>query len=81
MANHFICNECGGEFPAKDVQVDHIHPVIDPYIGFITWDEVIRRMFCEKDGFQILCKGCHTIKTNKEKEISKSVRFVKNTNL
>ena len=74
LAEHYLCSECGGEFPAKDVQVDHIEPVIDPIIGFVTWDEVIRRMFCEKDGYQILCKPCHSIKTNAEKRLAKERR-------
>lgn len=71
QANHYKCNKCKKEFPAKDVQVDHIEPVINPSIGFINWDEVISRMFCEKDGFQVLCKDCHKEKTNAEKRIAK----------
>lgn len=71
LAEHYECAICNGQFPAKEIQVDHIHPVIDPSIGFISWDEVIRRMFCEADGYQVLCKMCHTEKTNAEKRIAK----------
>lgn len=70
-AKHYKCAECSGEFPAKEVQVDHIYPVIDPLKGFTSWDEVIKRMFCEVSDFQILCKPCHIIKTNAEKQITK----------
>ena len=70
-AMHFTCAGCGEGFPAKCISVDHILPVVDPETGFISWDEVITRMFCEKDGLQVLCKACHDIKTNKEKEIAK----------
>ena len=71
IAMHFTCAGCGEGFPAKCISVDHILPVVDPETGFISWDEVITRMFCEKDGLQVLCKACHDIKTNKEKEIAK----------
>lgn len=70
-ANHYKCNVCGHDFPATDIQVDHIEAVIDPKKGFTSWDDVIVRMFCESDGFQILCKPCHTIKTNAEKQQTK----------
>lgn len=51
----------------KNVFVDHIEPVIGS-TGFTTWDEVIRRMFVEADGLQVLCKECHDRKTKNERE-------------
>lgn len=71
VAKHYLCAHCKEEFPASKVQVDHINPVIDPYKGFVSWDEVINRMFCEVEGLQILCLLCHKEKTNKEKQIAK----------
>lgn len=71
IAEHYECANCNGEFPAKDIQVDHINPVIDPNVGFVSWDEVVKRMFCESDGFQVLCKACHTLKSNYERKIAK----------
>lgn len=70
LAEHYNCAACRNDFPAKDIQVDHIHPVIDPHIGFTTWDDVIKRMFCEQKDFQILCRDCHKEKTNSEKQQS-----------
>ena len=55
----------------KNVIVDHINPIIDPAVGFTTWDECIERMFCEKDNLQVLCKVCHDAKSAEEKEIAK----------
>lgn len=66
LAEHYKCSSCGGAFPAKEVQVDHISPVVD-VSGFTTWDSVIDRMFCEKDNLQVLCLGCHKIKSAAEK--------------
>ena len=38
LAQHYKCAECSGLFVATDVQVDHIHPVVDPVKGFVSWD-------------------------------------------
>lgn len=71
MAKHFKCNRCKGEFPQKQVEVNHIIPVI-PIEGFTTWDDVIKRMFCEKDGLEVLCKPCHKEITKQENEQRKT---------
>lgn len=71
LAQHYKCAGCNSEFTQKDVQVDHIKPVIDPKKGFISWDMYIERMFCEGKNLQVLCKDCHLVKTKKEKEIAK----------
>lgn len=55
----------------KNVFADHINPVIDPKKGFTSWDDTIKRMFCESEGFQLLCKACHDKKTAEEKKISR----------
>lgn len=73
-AKHYKCNCCWGEFPASEVQVDHIQPVIDPFIGFISWDDVVKRMFCEAEGFQVLCVTCHAAKTAVERHQAKERR-------
>jgi hypothetical protein len=70
-AKHYRCNICEGHFPASEIQVDHIDPVIDPSVGFVDWDTVIERMFCEVEGFQVVCKPCHKIKTDAEKASAK----------
>lgn len=70
MAEHFLCKACCEAFPAKEVQVDHIMPIINPVKGFISWDDVIKNMFCEEHNLQVLCKDCHTIKTKQERQIT-----------
>ena len=71
MAKHYECNQCKGHFPAKDVEVNHILPVV-PVEGFTSWDLIIERMFCEKDGLEVVCKPCHREITKKENEERKS---------
>ena len=70
IAMHFKCEECKGGFPQKQVAVDHISPVVDPAIGFKDWNTFIDRLFIEKGGYQVLCKPCHQIKCNEEKDVA-----------
>jgi hypothetical protein len=46
------------------INVDHIKPIMK---GNPTWNTIIKRMFCEKDGLQLLCKTCHNKKTKDER--------------
>lgn len=71
VAQHFLCNSCKQQFPQKDVSVDHISPLINPEIGFTSWDELINNLFCEVENLQVLCRDCHQIKTTKEKQLKK----------
>ena len=62
----YQCAECKGWFPDKKVNVDHIIPAgtlrcADDLPAFVE------RLFCEVDNLQVLCEGCHNIKTQKEK--------------
>jgi 5-methylcytosine-specific restriction endonuclease McrA len=68
LAMHYKCACCKKEFVAADVQVDHILPVVNTQTGFTTWEEYINNMFCEKENLQVLCKTCHSVKTQEEKE-------------
>ena len=59
----------GNKRRINNAVVDHIQPVIDPRRGFLSWDELIKRLFCEADGFQLLCHDCHKRKTSDERKI------------
>ncbi len=75
----YLCNGCGNVVPNSIVEdgkrvnnifVDHIRPIVDPSIGWTSWDDVIEGMFSEKDNLQLLCKKCHDIKTEEERNIA-----------
>lgn len=68
MAEHYICSGCGNFFIARDVQVDHVDPVVDPSTGFVSWETYFDRLYCEVENLQILCKPCHKEKTNRERK-------------
>lgn len=65
---HYLCALCEGEFPAKEMNVDHKIPVIGPE-GFTSWDDYIERLFCSKDNLQAICVACHKEKTKEENAI------------
>jgi 5-methylcytosine-specific restriction endonuclease McrA len=76
QAMHYTCACCNKQYVAKDVQVDHVNPVVDTSTGFVSWDVYIDRLFCEKENLQILCSACHKEKTGKEKTDAKRGRSV-----
>ena len=59
----YQCNHCKKWFPDKNIQVDHIVEA-----GSLKCKEdlpdFVERLFCEVDGFQVLCKPCHKVKTD-----------------
>ena len=64
----YQCESCKGSFGPKEINKDHIEPVI-PVTGFKSWDETIERMFAKSDGYQILCLMCHDAKTLVENQM------------
>lgn len=80
----YICAECKQIVPAtikdengkriKNAVVDHIEPVIDPAVGWVSYDSLVERMFVEEDKLQVLCYECHKKKTDEEKALAKERR-------
>ena len=65
----YRCAICGEIFKAKEVDLDHVEPVVDPKTGWTNYDDFIERLFCEADKFQVICNGpgsCHETKTYTE---------------
>ena len=73
LAKHYTCSCCKQDFPAKDVEVNHIIPVV-PITGFDSWDGVISRMFCEADKLEVVCKPCHKGITKQENTERKTTK-------
>ena len=69
LAQLYECKACKGMFSSRDIQVDHIKPVVDPKKGFVSWDVYIDKLFCEKNNLQCLCRNCHKIKTKNERSV------------
>lgn len=62
----FRCNICKDWYKQADVEVDHI-VACGP---LKTWEDLpvfAERLFCSKEGLQVVCKTCHRTKTNEER--------------
>lgn len=75
----YLCAGCQQEVPLtvkegrkrkQNIFVDHIDPIVDPEVGFTSWDDYVERMFCEKEKLQLLCKDCHDVKSTEERAIA-----------
>ena len=73
LAKLYRCKKCEGAFPAANMEVNHIIPVV-PTSGFDSWDGVVERLFCEKDGLEALCKTCHKKVTKEENQQRKEIK-------
>lgn len=54
----YICNRCGNAYDSKNVSVHH-KIECGSLTSFEDLPEFCRRLFCEKDGLELLCDGCH----------------------
>lgn len=70
----YRCAYCQQEWGPKEIQLDHILPVV-AINGLNDWNNIVERMFCDASGLQILCLQCHRGKSKKESASrGKSVR-------
>lgn len=69
-AREHFCNGCKQwkrSSKKKKVSIDHINPVVDPWVGFVDMNTFFQRlMLVPKSGLQKLCGDCHQTKSQKE---------------
>jgi 5-methylcytosine-specific restriction endonuclease McrA len=63
----YTCAECAEEFMDKEVQVYHIIPA-GSLNDFDDLPSFVKRLYCEPEDMQILCKPCHAVKTAAERK-------------
>lgn len=64
----YQCESCKGSFGPKEINRDHIEPVV-AVTGWSNWEDYIKRLFVKSDGIQILCITCHETKTMTENQM------------
>ena len=76
----YVCEESGESGWLEGMHVDHIEPVVpsewaceNKYLGY-DWNEYLRRMFVEADGYRVITKELHKAKTKAENEKRKSLK-------
>ena len=67
----YTCAKCGNKYMSKNIQCDHIDPVVPLEIPakHMSLGIICQRLFVEKEQLQILCRKCHKEKSKKENEI------------
>jgi hypothetical protein len=86
----YKCSNCGGLFSQKNVQVDHINPVVplNKTESEMSYDDIVRGICCSSDNLQVLCStpiranegrpSCHKIKTDEENFARDELKKIKN---
>lgn len=67
LKTEYQCKSCLNWYPRKSVQIDHVMPCggINGYDKIIPW--LLKAHIEDSQGFQVLCRDCHKIKTKAEK--------------
>ena len=77
----YTCAVCCQLFSQKNVQVDHISPVVPLWKkeSTMSYDDIARGVFCKLDNLQVICStpmkrnngmpSCHKLKTDEENYI------------
>jgi len=65
----YQCASCRELFKRKDIQADHIEPVVSIEKGWTTFDDFIARLYCPTEGFRVLCVACHEVVTKLQDEM------------
>lgn len=73
--NRWRCAKCGTMVDAKNRDVDHHEPAVDPTKAHTTWDEYFTRLLdAPADTLSVLCKPCHKEKTNAENKVRRKAK-------
>lgn len=62
----YVCNMCNDYFKSSEVAVDHILPA-GSLKSQSDLHSFLLRLFCNKEGLQVLCDECHDRKTYAER--------------
>lgn len=82
----YKCAMCGELWSQKNVNVDHVSPVVPLHMqeSSMSYDEIVRGIFCNNDNLQVLCSiamkkndgkpSCHKKKTDEERYIRSKIK-------
>lgn len=62
------CSKCKAHIPYYKGQIDHIDPIVPVMIAgkYMSFIMLYTRTFCGEKGLQVICHGCHDIKSRRE---------------
>lgn len=62
----YKCQDCAKLFKRKDIECDHI-VACGSLLDYGDLAGFVKRLFCEQDGYRILCTQCHLKITNESR--------------
>lgn len=73
VKNWCKCNVCGKPEARSYVVIDHLDPVVptDSALEFMSWNELVDRIWCNETNLQAICPVCHKIKSKLEMRVRK----------
>jgi 5-methylcytosine-specific restriction endonuclease McrA len=62
------CEICGVEIPQYKSEIDHIEPITPVMLAqkVMSFSMLYERTFCDDKNLQVICRGCHKAKSDKE---------------
>lgn len=66
MLSWFKCAHCEGEFKRREINVDHIIPIVPVDAPIPEISDWIHRLYCDSSELQVLCITCHKVKSKAE---------------
>lgn len=70
----YLCASCQEQFKRKEVQIDHINPVVSTDGGTNDLNTYVDTLFCDPENLQLLCLPCHKIKSGAEQTLRAQAR-------
>jgi hypothetical protein len=70
----YRCAMCDQPVRDKDVEMDHVQPVVDPLTGYVNLDVYVDRLLPQEEGWQCLCQDCHYKKSGKENKVRRKTK-------
>lgn len=76
---YLVCSECGESFPPNQCEVDHIVEVTGLYEAAKdqTVEDYYKRVRCDDDNLQCLCRECHKKYSTEENKIRREAKKMK----
>lgn len=70
----YLCASCQEQFKRKDVQIDHVNPVVSTDGGVNDLNTYVDTLFCDPENLQLLCVPCHKLKSGIEQTMRAEAR-------
>lgn len=76
------CKECQQPTPLWLAEADHVLPIVpvDSSLEEMSWDTLVNNLWCDIKLLDILCKPCHTVRTQAQNAERRRIKKEKKKN-